>query len=157
MAFGSMPNGVGSTRNHVGSTAEGVGRAIFCMAVAAQQGHSYTIAMRIAEDPEAERWLRGLGEREGCFDWDDGNRNKNRKHGVESWEVESIFDSLFVFAGRIVEPAHPESRFLLLGKNGAGRALALIFTRRGERIRPISCRSMRKKERRLYEDAVRGE
>jgi uncharacterized DUF497 family protein len=30
---------------------------------------------------------------------------------------------------------------------------ALIFTRRANQLRPISCRAMRRNERRLYDDA----
>ena len=49
--------------------------------------------------------------------------------------------------------AEAEPRWLLLGETDAGRQLTLIFTRRGNRIRPISCRPMRRNERRLYEEA----
>ena len=38
-----------------------------------------------------------------------------------------------------------------------GRKLALIFTRRGERLRPVSCRPMRRNERKVYEEAIREE
>jgi len=41
--------------------------------------------------------------------------------------------------------------------NAAGRRLALIFTRRGNRLRAISCRAMHRKERALYEEARRQE
>ena len=53
--------------------------------------------------------------------------------------------------GRIVEPAHDEPRWLLLDTLASGREVALIFTRRGDLLRPISCRSMRKKEKESYE------
>jgi uncharacterized DUF497 family protein len=69
-------------------------------------------------------------------------------------EVESIFFRPFLFAGCIVEPAHEEWRGLILGKSEGGRPLALIFTRRGEQVRPISCRPMRKKEQILYEKSL---
>ena len=49
--------------------------------------------------------------------------------------------------------AHDEARWLLLGETDAERRLALIFTRRGNQLRPISCRPMRRNERRLYDDA----
>jgi hypothetical protein len=45
----------------------------------------------------------------------------------------------------------------MTGEDAAGRRLALIFTRRGDRLRPISCRAMRPKERALYEEARRQE
>ena len=50
-------------------------------------------------------------------------------------------------------PAHDEDRWLLLGQEPHGCRLALIFTRRGERLRPISCRPMRANERKVYETA----
>ena len=53
------------------------------------------------------------------------------------------------------EPAHGEPRWLVLGEDAAGRRLALVFTRRGNRLRPISCRAMRGKEKALYEKARR--
>ena len=58
------------------------------------------------------------------------------------------------FAGRIIEPTHDERRWLLLGQDDRGRTLALIFTRRRDRLRPVSCRPMRRKEKKLYEKAV---
>jgi uncharacterized DUF497 family protein len=91
------------------------------------------------------------------FDWDDGNRNKNLKHGLSCEEIESLFrQDQFIFAGRIIEPAHTEWRGLILGQADSGRALTLIFTRRGERLRPISCRPMREGERRFYEASIRS-
>lgn len=113
--------------------------------------------MRLAADPEAAAWLEGLDGRLEEFDWDAGNRGKTAKHGVETEEVEAILRHPIVFAGRIAEPRHEESRWLLLGVNEGERPLALVFTRRGNKIRPISCRSMRRKERKLYEDAIAQE
>ncbi|PWU07426.1 MAG: hypothetical protein C5B51_10010 [Terriglobia bacterium] len=43
---------------------------------------------------------------------------------------------------------------LILGEGETGRLLALIFTRRGDKLRPISCRPMRIDERRLYETSI---
>jgi uncharacterized DUF497 family protein len=82
---------------------------------------------------------------------------KDLKHSVEASEVEELLNQPLVLAGRIVEPAHDEPRWLLLGSSAAGRRLALIFTRRLNKLRPVSCRPMRRKERELYEDAIQGE
>jgi hypothetical protein len=54
-------------------------------------------------------------------------------------------------AGNIVEPAHEEPRCLLLGVTKDGRGAASVFARRGEKLRPISCRAMRKKEKEAYD------
>ena len=108
--------------------------------------------MRISRDDEARLWLAGFAPEPDNFDWDAGNRTKNLKHGVGSEEIASIFyQARFVFAGKITELAHHEWRGLILGRSDSGRSLALIFTRRGDRLRAISCRPMRPNERRLYE------
>ena len=112
---------------------------------------SYNVAMKLVGDPEADAWIEALSVE--AFEWDIGNRSKNAKHRVEPSEVESLFQRTVFLAGRIVEPAHDEPRWLLLGETNTGRRLALIFTRRGSKLRPISCRQMRRNERRLYEEA----
>jgi uncharacterized DUF497 family protein len=109
--------------------------------------------VRLSPDGGLDEWLAGITGAAGQFDWDAGNRAKNRKHGVEPSEVESLFHRTVFLAGRVVEPAHDELRWLLLGETEAGRRLTLIFTRRRDQLRPISCRSMRRDERRLYDDA----
>jgi uncharacterized DUF497 family protein len=40
-------------------------------------------------------------------------------------------------AGRIVEPSHGEGRWIALGETATGRMVALVFTRRGDLLRPI--------------------
>jgi uncharacterized DUF497 family protein len=109
--------------------------------------------MRLVADPATGRWLIGLTGADHEFEWDSGNLTQNRKHGVEPGDIRALVSGDFYFAGRIVEPVHAERRWLALGEDGAGRRLALIFTRRGNRLRPISCRAMRPKERALYEEA----
>ena len=109
--------------------------------------------MKLAQDSSLDEWLAGIAGAAAEFDWDTGNRAKNRKHGVAPSEVESLFHRTVFLAGRLVEPAHDEPRWLLLGETAEGRRLALIFTRRGDQLRPISCRAMRRNERRLYEEA----
>jgi uncharacterized DUF497 family protein len=80
--------------------------------------------MKLVGDPAAEAWLEALG---GAFEWDSGNHSKNAKHQVDPSEVESLLQRTVFLAGRIVEPAHDEPRWLLLGETNAGRRLALIF------------------------------
>ena len=107
--------------------------------------------MKLVGDPAAEAWLEALSAE--AFEWDSGNRSKTAKHRVEPSEVESLLRCTVFLAGRIVEPAHDEPRWLLLGETNKGRRLALIFTRRGSKLRPSSCRQMRRNEGRLYEEA----
>jgi len=109
--------------------------------------------MRIVGDDLMAEWLERLTGAPSDFDWDAGNRTKHRKHGVRPADVEGMFSDRTVFVGRIVEPVYDEGRWLLLGRAPQGRLLALIFTRRGERLRPISCRPMRRNERVVYEES----
>ncbi len=111
--------------------------------------------MRLVEDPAAASWLDQLGGEAQDFEWDVGNRPKLEKHQVDQDDVVSMFRSSIVFAGRIIEPVHDEPRWLVLGKSERGRKLALILTRRGERLRPVSCRLMRRNERKVHEEATR--
>ena len=89
------------------------------------------------------------------MEWDAGNSTKSlTKHGFRTTDVEGILDGVVVFAGRIVEPEHEEPRYLMLGVTHGGRHAALVFTRRGDELRPISCRAMRKGEREAYDAAT---
>ena len=116
--------------------------------------HSYIIAilfMKLSEDAEMAEWLAQFIPDPDHFDWDKGNRHKIVKHNVAKEDVESLLQQeTFVFAGRIVEPVHSEWRGLTLGVDGNKRLLSLIFTLRGELLRPISCRPMRKEEAKIY-------
>jgi uncharacterized DUF497 family protein len=87
--------------------------------------------------------------------WDAGNSTKSEaKHGFHVADVESLLTGAVLFAGRIVEPAHEEARHLLLGATLDGRRTGLVFARRGEMLRPISCRVMRKKEKEAHDEAT---
>ena len=68
--------------------------------------------MKLVADPEIANWLGTRPEME----WDAGNSTKSQtKHGFSSIDVESVLLAPVLFAGRIVEPAHNEARYLLLG------------------------------------------
>lgn len=111
--------------------------------------------MKLSPDPQAEGWLERFGARAEDFDWDEGNRGKNLKHGVPDPAIESLFEAPAVFMGRIIEPAAGEWRGLLLGTDSSDRPLALIFTIRENKLRPICCRPMRAQEKRKYEEETR--
>lgn len=88
------------------------------------------------------------------FDWDSGNAPKlEERHKVTPGECEQVFfqDPL------LIAPDHKhskgEERWAALGRTADGRALAIVFTLRGDRIRPLSARDMSRKERRLYGQA----
>jgi uncharacterized DUF497 family protein len=107
--------------------------------------------VKLVAEPEVAAWL---GTRP-AMEWDAGNSTKSQsKHGFSTGDVESMLDAPVLFAGRIAEPAHEEPRYLLLGVTGGGRHAALIFARRGDKLRPISCRAMRTKEKEAYDAAT---
>jgi hypothetical protein len=97
-----------------------------------------------------------LGLADG-FEWDDGNRGKNLKHGVTDREAEQLFFSLPLLV--LEDHAHSavEQRFHALGQAADGRRLHVTFTLRGQgrRIRVISARDMHRKEREIYEAKVK--
>ncbi len=86
------------------------------------------------------------------FDWDDGNREKTRKHGVGPEEIEFAMRN-----GPRVAPdlAHSvtEQRFIAIGRTKAGRHIFVAFCLRAGRVRPISARYMHAREIARYEAA----
>jgi uncharacterized DUF497 family protein len=79
------------------------------------------------------------------FDWDAGNRDKCRKHGLTEAEIEYAL----THGARVSpDPAHSmaEQRFIAASRNAAGRAVFVAFCWRGNRLRPISARYMHARE-----------
>ncbi len=91
------------------------------------------------------------------FDWDAGNKTKNSaKHAVTTTEVEEVF--LLGQAAPLgvqVSPELPEERLGIVGATAAGRLLHVVFTLRKGKVRPISARPAKKKEKELYETYIR--
>jgi uncharacterized protein len=91
------------------------------------------------------------------FDWDHGNEQKCRKHGVSIAEIESLFDGA-VFVGPDAAHSASEQRFRAIGATSRGRLVFLAFTWRiknGRRlVRPISARYMHKKETAAHEKEI---
>lgn len=93
------------------------------------------------------------------FEWDEGNKEKNwLKHQVSTSETEQIFYNRPLII--IDDSGHStvsEIRYKAFGRTILGRKLAVIFTVRGTKIRPISSRTMHKKERHAYEQQEENE
>jgi uncharacterized protein len=92
------------------------------------------------------------------FDWDEHNLKKLAKHDVTQDEVESILESEVLFGGRIIPPEHTvwrEKRYIFLGKATSKKRLALIWTKRGSSMRPITCRRMRDDEKKKYDQITK--
>ena len=88
------------------------------------------------------------------FEWDDGNAPKIRAgHGVTQGECEQVFYGEPLWVVPDARHSGSEKRWAAWGRTFEGRELALVVTLRGDRIRPISARDMRRKERQRYAEA----
>jgi len=88
------------------------------------------------------------------FIWDKGNKDKNWvKHDISNAESEEIFFNLPLIVSPDDAHSDTEDRFYVLGKTNAGQLLFVVFTPRGDKIRVISARPMKPKERRQYHEA----
>ncbi len=93
------------------------------------------------------------------FDWDNGNIDKSLiKHSVTPEETEQLFSNTYVMYFDY-KHSQIENRYFALGKTNNGKLLNVGFTLRNKDnnvlIRPISSRSMNKKERLNYEKEIR--
>lgn len=87
------------------------------------------------------------------FEWDDGNARKSLdKHDVNQAEAEQVFASQPLLA-EDVRHSQDEARYQALGVTVTGRHLHVTFTLRdnGKKVRVISARDMKRKERTAYE------
>ena len=85
------------------------------------------------------------------FDWDDGNRDKNRLgHGITCEECEEVFRDRYVWYFEDLGHSLKEERFYAYGKTEAGKRLLVSFTMRPKGIRPISVRKANARERKKY-------
>lgn len=102
----------------------------------------------MAED-NFERLVRCTG-----FDWDEANAPKLReRHEVSQSECEQGFLSEPLLVAWDERHSQLEERWAALGRTFEGRGLLVVFTVRGERIRPISARDMSRRERQRYAEA----
>lgn len=74
-----------------------------------------------------------------------------RKHRVSFSEAATVFAD--VLASTVADRAHSltEERLVIFGMSERSRALAVMFTERGPRIRLISAREATRPEREAYE------
>ncbi|WP_421761410.1 BrnT family toxin [Devosia sp.] len=95
------------------------------------------------------------------LDWDSGNIEKCRKHGVTRDEIEAMFASGTAWSFPDVAHSQSEDRFIAVGRSRSGRPLFVIFTLRQADgvplVRPVSARYMHAKEVKRYEQASEAE
>lgn len=88
------------------------------------------------------------------FEWDKGNSEKPKKHGLTLEETEEAFsDENKVIFGDWKHSAS-EPRITLLGRTKKGRLLNITYTLRDSKIRVITARPINNKEVKLYEEAA---
>jgi uncharacterized DUF497 family protein len=87
------------------------------------------------------------------FEWDQGNIFKNiQKHNVTTQEAEEIFKNKpFITVADIRHSTERERRYQGLGHTKTNRKLFVAFTIRNKKLRVISIRDMKRKERQAYE------
>lgn len=83
------------------------------------------------------------------FDWDEANVNHLARHGVMPSEVEEVIENDPIL--EVDYSSEGEERWRALGITNKARLLAVVFTVRAEKIRPITAWDLTRTERRLYE------
>jgi uncharacterized protein len=76
----------------------------------------------------------------GRFDWDESNEDHILTHGVEPGEVEEALLDPEGF-GTDAYDVPREQREALVGATGEGRILFVVYTMRGEKVRPVTARA----------------
>ena len=86
------------------------------------------------------------------YEWDPKKACTNlAKHGVPFAEAATVFDDPL---GQTIPDAansQGEDRFLVIGRAGSGRLLAVAHSYRGDRIRVISARPATQRERKRHD------
>jgi uncharacterized DUF497 family protein len=94
------------------------------------------------------------------FDWDGGNREKCRRHGMSIPEIEYVLAHSETYIMPDRRNSEYEPRFIAIGRTAAARYAFVAFTPRqrdqGIVWRPISARYMHRKEIAKYEKEISG-
>lgn len=92
------------------------------------------------------------------FEWDSGNSTKSwLKHKISIEEAEEVFYDAKRLLLEDIRHSKLEKRFIIYGKTKEEKRLFIVFTLRArdiEKIRIISARVMKRKERDMYEKAI---
>lgn len=86
------------------------------------------------------------------FEYDSNKSAINKqKHGIDFEEAKTIWSNTHVILPAITEG---EQRYMIIGKIKTS-LFSCIFTTRDKKIRIISCRRSRKKERNIYHEKIK--
>jgi uncharacterized DUF497 family protein len=84
------------------------------------------------------------------YEWDPNKAKLNfRKHGVAFADAVTVFSDDMAVTVKNDNP--DEERFVTMGMDALGRVLVVVYTWRGNRIRPTMARKATKSEREQYE------
>jgi uncharacterized protein len=87
------------------------------------------------------------------FEWDDNKSETNSsKHGVSFEEAKTVFDDLLYVDFYDPDHSEDEERYLIVGRSNRRRLLIVSYTERGDLIRLISARKVKRSEREAYEE-----
>jgi uncharacterized DUF497 family protein len=87
------------------------------------------------------------------FEWDEVKAREDlKKHKVGFDEGKTIFIDPFLLTFPDIDSSETEERYVNIGLSAKDRVLVLIHTERQGRIRIISCRKAKGRERRHYEE-----
>ncbi len=85
------------------------------------------------------------------FEWNKGNLTKNQdQHQVSTTECEEVFFNRPLTLDDDLKHSQQEIRYYALGQTNAQRKLHIVFTIRQNKIRIISARDMKSKEKAIY-------
>ena len=90
-----------------------------------------------------------------AFEWDEKKNRRNiQKHGISFEQAQTVF------AGEVITVEddrfdYGETRFLSIGLLEGLAVIAVVHTDRNGKLRIISARPATRKERRLYDEALR--
>jgi len=92
------------------------------------------------------------------FDWDEGNREKCRAHGLSISDIEHVLERGETLIVPDAKHSLVEARLIAIGRVPSGRYAFVVFTpkKRGGAtvLRPISARFMHQKEFKKYEKEI---
>jgi uncharacterized DUF497 family protein len=87
----------------------------------------------------------------GDFEWDSMKNDANqKKHGIAFEGAIEVFEGSWL---KVPTDHSSEKRWIALGK-AKRRVIAVIYTKRNDRIRMISARMAREDERAIYQDRI---
>jgi uncharacterized protein len=89
------------------------------------------------------------------FEWDPAKAQENlRVHGVNFAVARDVFEDENALRPIEDSDAEGEQRFRILGMDGLGRLLVVVYTYRGEKIRLISAWKASRRQERQYAQGI---